>query len=167
MSECLINEIDTVSLVRNSVVKTCAYPNLFSNLFRAVLSFITKMSNYCFICTHLLTEGQTVTVNRGMKTLINASIERDDGFSKYLIKQKSVTIHEECRKNYTRKCSIAALTKRKHEEQEASTSTRSSVSPPRTRSRLSDSAFSFKKQCLFCGNELNENSEKKIPTSSQ
>nr|XP_036231723.1 uncharacterized protein LOC106623288 isoform X2 [Bactrocera oleae] len=84
------------------------------------------MSNYCFICTHLLTEGQTVTVNRGMKTLINASIERDDGFSKYLIKQKSVTIHEECHKNYTRKCSIAVLTKRKHEEQEASTYTRSS-----------------------------------------
>nr|XP_036231797.1 uncharacterized protein LOC118683407 [Bactrocera oleae] len=52
-----------------------------------------------------------------MKTLINASIERDDGFSKYLIKQKSVTIHEECRKNYTRKCFIVALTKRKHEEQ--------------------------------------------------
>lgn len=120
------------------------------------------MSEYCFICTHLLTESETVTVDRGMKTLINASAERDDGYSEFLKKQKSVTIHSNCRKIYTRKCSIAAAIKRKREEQEANTSTGSTVSsPPRTRSRSSDSAFCFKKLCLFCGNKLNEELQRK------
>jgi len=116
------------------------------------------MSEYCFICAKLLTEGEIVTVERGMKTLINASTERADEFSEYLKNQKSVTIHVECRKNYTRKCSIAAAIKRQHEEQEASTSTKS---PPRTRARVSESTFCFKKQCLFCGHELNEERERK------
>lgn len=87
-----------------------------------------------------------------MKTLINASTERADEFSEYLKNQKSVTIHVECRKNYTRKCSIAAAIKRQHEEQEA----RTTKSPPRTRARVSESTLCFKKQCLFCGHELNE-----------
>ncbi|GBP81140.1 hypothetical protein EVAR_88238_1 [Eumeta japonica] len=97
------------------------------------------MSEYCFICAKLLTESEVVTVERGMKTLINASIERADDFSEYLKNQKSVTIHENCRKNYTRKSSIAAANKRQREEQEASTST---ASPPRTRSpRARDDAL--------------------------
>ncbi|CAH0556725.1 unnamed protein product [Brassicogethes aeneus] len=116
------------------------------------------MSEYCFICAKLLTESEVVTVERGMKTLINASIERADEFSEYLKNQKSVRIHENCRKNYTRKSSIAAANKRQRKEQEASTST---ASPPRTRSRLTDSAFCFKKLCLFCGQELNEEYEKR------
>ena len=37
------------------------------------------MSEYCFICNKLLTEGKSYTVERGIKTLINASIERADG----------------------------------------------------------------------------------------
>lgn len=71
------------------------------------------MSAYFFICTHLLTESKTVTVDRGMKTLINASTEKNDGYKEFLEKQKYVTIHSECRKNYTRECSIAAAIKRK------------------------------------------------------
>ena len=31
------------------------------------------MSEYCFICAKLLTESEVVTVERAMKTLINAS----------------------------------------------------------------------------------------------
>lgn len=120
------------------------------------------MSEYCFICAKLLTESEIVTVERGMKTLINASIERADEFSEYLKNQKSVTIHENCRKNYTRKSSIAAANKRQREEQEASTSTES---PPRTRLRSSESAFCSKKQCLFCGQELNEEYEKRKPSN--
>ncbi|CAH2090972.1 unnamed protein product [Euphydryas editha] len=48
--------------------------------------------------------------------------------------------------------------KRQREEQEASTST---ASPPRTRSRISESAFCFKELCLFCGEKLNEESERR------
>ncbi|GBP44060.1 hypothetical protein EVAR_85214_1 [Eumeta japonica] len=66
-----------------------------------------------------------------MKTLINASIERADDFSEYLKNQKSVTVHEHCRKNYTRKYSIAAA-KRQREKQEATTS---ALNPARKRSR--------------------------------
>ena len=67
------------------------------------------MSQFCFICNELLTEGETATVSRGMKTLIYASIERGDEFVDYLRSEKCVTIHVDCRKSYTRKSSIAAL----------------------------------------------------------
>lgn len=146
-----------MSLERQLVVKTRVYPNLYC----AVLNFITKMSDYCFICAKLLTESEIVTIKRGMKTLINASIERADEFLEYLKNKKSVKIHESCRKNYTRKSSIAAANKRQREEQQASTSTES---PPRTRLRSNESAFCSKKQCLFCGQELNEGYQKKKPS---
>lgn len=45
------------------------------------------MSEYCFISAKLLTESETVTVERGLKTLIKASIERADDFSEYLKEQ--------------------------------------------------------------------------------
>lgn len=117
------------------------------------------MSQFCFICSKLLTKNESVTVDRGMKTLIDASIERADEFSEYLQNQISVTIHLECRKNYTRKSSIASA-KRRHSQEEASTS---KISPPRTRARVSDSAFCFKQCCLFCGDQLNEQYETKKP----
>ena len=115
------------------------------------------MSQLCFICNKLLTEGETVTVSRGMKTLIDASIERGDEFVDYLRSEKSVTVHVNCRKSYIRKSSIAAI-KRQHEDGQASTS---KVSPPRTRARVSESDFCFKKYCLFCGDEADEEAEKK------
>lgn len=117
------------------------------------------MSQFCFICSKLLTKNESVTVDRGMNTLIYASIERADEFSEYLQNQISVTIHLECRKNYTRKSSIASA-KRRHSQEEASTS---KISPPRTRARVSDSAFCFKQCCLFCGDQLNEQYETKKP----
>uniref|UniRef100_A0A6P7GGN7 Uncharacterized protein LOC114336882 n=1 Tax=Diabrotica virgifera virgifera TaxID=50390 RepID=A0A6P7GGN7_DIAVI len=89
---------------------------------------------------------EIVTVERGIKTLINASTERADGFLEFLKEQKSVTIHVECRKSYTRKCSIAAAIKRQNEKHEASTSTKSR---PLTRARVSEPAFCFKQQCLM------------------
>lgn len=115
------------------------------------------MSQFCFICNKHLAESDTVTVGRGLKTLIDASIERGDEFSEYLKDQTSVTVHVQCRKHYTRKGTIAAF-KRKQEEEQAKPSI-STKSPPRTRARLSETFFCFKKCCLFCGNELNEELE--------
>ena len=114
------------------------------------------MSQLCFICNKLLTEGETVTVSRGMKTLIDASIERGDEFVDYLKSEKSVTVHMDCRKSYIRKSSIAAI-KRQHEDGQASTS---KVRLPRTRARVSESNFCFKKYCLFYGDEADEEAEK-------
>lgn len=106
-----------------------------------------------------MTEDETVVVSRGMPTLIDASVARGDEFADYLRSQTSITIHMDCRKSYTRKSSITAV-KRQHEDEQASTS---KVSPPRTRARVGESDFSFKKNCLFCGNEANEEAEKKKP----
>ena len=87
------------------------------------------MSQLCLICNKLLTEGEKVTVSRGMKTLIDASIKRGDEFVDYLRSEKSVTVHVDCRKSYIRKSSIAAI-KRQHEDGQVSTS---KVSPSHTR----------------------------------
>ena len=42
------------------------------------------MSQLCFICNKLLTESETVTVSRGIKILIDVSIEKGDEFVDYL-----------------------------------------------------------------------------------
>lgn len=115
------------------------------------------MSQICFVCNKPLHSNEFVTVDRGMKALIDASVERGDQFTDYLKDQKSVQVHVQCRKNYTRKSTIAAV-KRQHEEEEASTS---KISPPRTRARVSDSSFCFNNCCFFCGDEVNEDYEKK------
>ena len=98
------------------------------------------MSGFCFICKKPLPASEIVTVDRGMKTLVDASAERGDEFTEYLKSQKSVAVHVQCRKNYTRGSSIASF-KSQHEEDLASTS---KVSPLRTRTRVSESAFSLK-----------------------
>ncbi|CAG4965080.1 unnamed protein product [Parnassius apollo] len=97
------------------------------------------MSQFCFICSQPLTESGVVTVDRGMKALIDASIERGDEFSEYLKDQTSVKIHVQCRKNYTRKSSIDAVKRRRQEEEAGS----SKISPPRTRARVSETTFCF------------------------
>ncbi|CAH2084651.1 unnamed protein product [Euphydryas editha] len=97
------------------------------------------MSEHCFICKDHLPASEIVIVNRGMKTLIDASAERGDEFTDYLKSQKSVAVHVRCRKNYTRRSTIAAV-KRQHEEDQVSTS---KISPPRTRARVSESDFTL------------------------
>ena len=65
-----------------------------------------------------------------------------------------------CRKDYTRKRSIEQKlnAKRRLQEEEADSS---KISPPRTRTRVSETTFCFHQCCLFCGSELNEELEKK------
>ena len=79
-------------------------------------------------------------------------------FVDYLRSEKSVTVHVDCRKSYIGKSSITAI-KRQHEDGQASTS---KVSPPRTRARVSESDFCFKKYCLFCSDEADEEAERKF-----
>ena len=62
------------------------------------------MSQICFICSQPLTESEVVTVDRGMKALTDASIEREDEFSEYLKDQTSLKIHVQCpKKSYSKK----------------------------------------------------------------
>ena len=115
------------------------------------------MSQLCFICSKLLIASETVAVDCGMKTLIDTSVKRSDGFYEYLKDLKSVTIHVVCRKKYTRKSTIVAF-KRQQDIDQVSTFENS---PPRTRARVSESLLCLKKCCLFCGDEANEEAEKK------
>ncbi|GBO07630.1 hypothetical protein AVEN_73887-1 [Araneus ventricosus] len=72
-----------------------------------LLNNFSKMSQICFICSQPLAEGEIVAVERGLKTLIDSSIERNYGYVEYLKDKQSVTIHVQRRKMYTRKTSIA------------------------------------------------------------
>lgn len=115
------------------------------------------MSQVCFICSKHLNKSETVIVERGITTLINSSVDRNDGHLEYFKDKPSVTIYVQCRKMYTRKSSIA--TAKRQREMEASTST--TISPPRTRLWSGESFFCFKNCCLFCDDEANEEAEKK------
>lgn len=42
------------------------------------------MSQFYFICNKLFTEHETVVVSRGMPTLIDASVARNDEFADFL-----------------------------------------------------------------------------------
>ena len=99
------------------------------------------MSEVCFICDKPLKESEVVFVVGRMKTLIDASVERNDNFFEYLKDKQSVTVHVQCRKMYTRKSSIVAA-KRQRETEQDSTST---ISPPHTRARVSEPDFNFKR----------------------
>ncbi|CAH2105029.1 unnamed protein product [Euphydryas editha] len=66
-----------------------------------------------------------------MKTIIDSSAEKGDEFTDSIKIQKSVAVHVQCRKNYTRRSTIAAV-KRQHEEDQTGTT---KISPPRTRAR--------------------------------
>lgn len=67
------------------------------------------MSEICFICYKPLAESQTVVVERGMKTLIDSSIERNDGNIQYLENKQSVKVPVQCRKVHTLKSNIAII----------------------------------------------------------
>jgi len=67
------------------------------------------MAGNCFICENSLSVGETVNVERGLQTLKNASNERDDGHLEFLNNVTSVTVHVECRKEYTHKKKLPHL----------------------------------------------------------
>lgn len=103
----------------------------------------------CFICSNPLSNGQTVTVERGMQTLRDASKQRNDGKIEYLCDVTSIKIHIDCRRNYVRKSSIAIFVSKRERENDGP-SMSSSSSPPHTRLRLSEqSSFDFEKLCFF------------------
>ena len=67
------------------------------------------MPSRCFICGILLSDRHTVTVERVTQSIIDASICRNDGHIEHLKNVRLVTVHTNCRQNYTSKNSIAAF----------------------------------------------------------
>ena len=87
------------------------------------------MEEMCFVCSKSLSEGPTVVVHRGLKTLRNASVERNDGKIEHLRNVNSIKIHVQCRKEYTRKSSILAVKNVRDEGASTSTSSLKVGSP--------------------------------------
>ena len=111
------------------------------------------MASSCFICGIPLSDGDTVTVERGIQSIIHASICRNDGHIEHLKNVRSVTVHTNCRKNYRSKNSIAGFKRR----QETDVPSTYQCSPRKKRI----GSFSFKEFCFICGEEANEAIEKK------
>gem|GEM_PF-5842765 len=120
-----------------------------------LLKLFQNGRNVLHICDKSLSEGATVVVERGIQTLRDASAERNDRKIEHLRSVGSIKIHTQCRKTYTRKSSISAF--KRERDAEASTST--NLSPPRSRKRSNESAFDFKRCCIFCGEEASEEKE--------
>ena len=71
-------------------------------------------SEKCFICEGLLSEGEAREVEeKGVRTLIDYSIKLKDGKHYQLKGLNSVTVHEKCRKVYTKERSAEAFQSRK------------------------------------------------------
>ena len=66
------------------------------------------MQNLCLICEEELSQGETVTVTRGLETIINSSMRRKDEIAEKLEGLSSICVHVMCRKSYTRESNIAA-----------------------------------------------------------
>lgn len=111
------------------------------------------MDDICFICEKPFSDGDTVKVERGLQTLRNASIGRNDGHIAYLQTVACVTVHSRCRLNYTRKKTIQAVNRLEDEIPSTSSQT-----PPKV---LRRTAFTFQNHCLFCATEANEAAETK------
>lgn len=72
------------------------------------------MDSICIICKLSLEEGETVKVTqKGVRSIFEASLEREDGISTTIQNLANLSVHVQCRKNYTRKSSITASKKQK------------------------------------------------------
>lgn len=100
----------------------------------------------CVICNALLSVSENVTVSsKGIKTLMESSLQRKDGLHFKFETLSTVSIHKEFRKVYTRSSSIKAyIAKLKNGVHIQSSSA------PIKRSSGSQK-FSFKEDCLICG----------------
>lgn len=73
------------------------------------------MDSNCIICEKSLETGKTVKITqKGVRAIVEASLEREDGISTMLQNLAISSVHEECRKSYTRKTSIISSKKQKH-----------------------------------------------------
>lgn len=116
------------------------------------------MEELCFVCSKSLLEGTTVVVERCLKTLRDASVERNYEKIEHLRNVNSIKIHVHCRKDYTRSSSISAFKRERDEDASTSTS-----SPPRRKTRLiAQPSFNFKERCMFCDEETCEREVKNL-----
>ncbi|GBM00010.1 hypothetical protein AVEN_214089-1 [Araneus ventricosus] len=88
-------------------------------------------------------EKDIVLVQKGLESIIQASLRVEDGLHERLREKTKITAHKSCRQKYTRLSSIRASTKQK--ETSESSPTTSSVL------RSSEEKFDFKNDCFILG----------------
>ena len=112
-----------------------------------VFRMIVDEEELCLLCGESLSKGNTVTVTKGLSTIINISTRRKDGISQMLEGLSSIFVHVACRKTYTRDTSIESVL---------------NPSPKKAKSlRSSLQAFDFKLNCLFCGDECDKTADQR------
>lgn len=96
----------------------------------------------CFICEKSLSIKEMITVKeRELNSFRKASEQRGDGRKEKLEGRRAVTVHDSCRKEYTREHSIIASLKKQSANQAVPT-----TSP--IKSKLP--SFDFKSACFYC-----------------
>ena len=96
--------------------------------------------------------AQTIT-SKGLQTLLASSISRNDGLAQKMEIDSPLILHTECRKQYTRPSSIQAAKRKDEFPPHASTAT----SGKRLKLRSSELEFDFKRECLFCTENVSDN----------
>ena len=108
------------------------------------------VENLCLLCEKHVSQEDLVIVTRGLDTIRNSSIRRNDGIAEQLEGLTSINVHSICRRNYTRESSIVSAVN--PSPQKRLKTFRSSLEP-----------FDFKQHCLFCGDECDVSADKKKP----
>lgn len=112
----------------------------------------------CFICNGSVSGDVSVVKERGIKTLIEASIKRKQVNHKHYLKDlKQVSVHSACQTNYINTKLIKAYLCRSAKS-----------GPQSTQTRSTGDAFTFKDHCFFCNEKITREFieiQKKLPIS--
>ena len=110
----------------------------------------------CILCNAILDENsEVVSVTKGIGAIVSASLQRGDDKHDKLKNVSSITVHTECRKNYTRSSSIVAA--KKLQALSGSLSPLCSSTAVGECLHSSVRSFDFKSHCLFCGEDVEIN----------
>ena len=112
-----------------------------------VTGWIRMEYPHCAICLKTIESDGVVLTSKGIDGVNRASKARGDTVS--VVQGDSV--HKECRQNYTRPSNIAKYVRRSEEAEHARRNLRPRRKLP----------FDFKKDCLFCGTEIDKERERK------
>lgn len=111
-----------------------------------------EFMNVCVFCKKTLSDGKLVNVGaKGLQTILLASKKKGDHISEEIMDKTSITVHEICRKNYTRADYVKKTTEKPTDKIQEQTL------------RSSFKSFDFQNNCLVCGKEICIEKENKKP----
>lgn len=111
----------------------------------------------CFICKRDLQIESFTEVVRGLDTLIQTSLERNDGYSKYLNTVHSVKVHTVCRRKYILKNKGKFAYVNFGPQQ----SSKFAYSPAKSKVRKTVDSFDFTNLCFLCASKAEQHGKLK------